>query len=91
MRPADLIEPLGWLATAVFVASYRFNDQRTLRWTQAFAAVLWVGYGVARDALPVIVANVLVAVMAVYSSRRRKNELSPSREAPRSSTSLPCS
>jgi hypothetical protein len=90
MRLADLIEPLGWLATAVFVASYRFKDQRTLRWIQASAAVLWVGYGVARQAMPVIIANLLVAVIAVYSSRT-KNDLSPSEDAGRSSTSSPCS
>ena len=70
MRELPLTDWVGWLATAVFVLSYRFRDQRTLRWIQAFAAVLWVGYGLARHAMPVVVANLLVAGMALYSSLR---------------------
>ena len=70
MRGLPLTDWVGWLATAVFVLSYRFGDQRTLRWIQAFAAVLWVGYGLARHAMPVVVANLLVAGMALYSSLR---------------------
>lgn len=70
MRGLPLTDWVGWLATAVFVLSYRFRDQRTLRWIQAFAAVLWVGYGLARHAMPVVVANLLVAGMALYSSLR---------------------
>lgn len=70
MRGLPLTDWVGWLATAVFVLSYRFRDQRTLRWIQALAAVLWVGYGLARHAMPVVVANLLVAGMAVYSSLR---------------------
>jgi hypothetical protein len=85
MRGLPLTDWVGWLATAVFVLSYRFRDQRTLRWTQAFAAVLWVGYGLARHALPVVVANLLVAGMALYSSLRP--DLSRVNDAGRSRTS----
>jgi hypothetical protein len=85
MRGLPLSEWVGWLATAVFVLSYRFRDQRTLRWVQAFAAVLWVGYGLARHAMPVVVANLLVAGMAVYSSLRP--DLSRVNDAARSRTS----
>jgi hypothetical protein len=70
MRGLPLTDWVGWLATAVFVLSYRFRDQRTLRWIQALAAVLWVGYGLARHAMPVVVANLLVAAVALYSSVR---------------------
>jgi hypothetical protein len=91
MLRLDPVDWVGWVATAVFVASYRFKDQRTLRWVQALAAVLWVVYGVARQATPVVIANLLVAGMAVYSSRRTKSELSPASDAGRSHTSLPCS
>jgi hypothetical protein len=91
MLRLDWVDWVGWVATAVFVASYRFKDQRTLRWVQALAAVLWVVYGVAREAPPVVIANLLVAGMAVYSSRRMKSELNPASDAGRSHTSLPCS
>lgn len=87
MGGLPLTDWLGWLATAVFVLSYRFRDQRTLRWTQALAAVLWVGYGLARHAMPVVVANLLVAGMALYSSRPMKPDLSRVSDAGRSRTS----
>ena len=87
MRGLPLTDWVGWLATAVFVLSYRFRDQRTLRWIQALAAVLWVGYGLARHAMPVVVANLLVAGMALYSSRPIKPDLSRVNDAGRSRTS----
>jgi hypothetical protein len=39
-----------------------------LRWIQAGAALLWVIYGVAIDAVPVVVATLIVAGAALYSS-----------------------
>ena len=74
MRGADL---LGWLATAVFLASYGCRNQRALRLTQAAAAGLWTLYGIFLHALPIIVANVLVAAVAAYSSRPRRPALQP--------------
>lgn len=59
---------IGWLATAIFLASYSCKNQKTLRRTQAVAALLWVGYGAILHAVPVVVANLLVAGVAVYSS-----------------------
>jgi hypothetical protein len=59
---------IGWLATAVFASSYFFRRPSTLRRIQAAAALLWVTYGVAIDALPVVVANLVVAGAALYSS-----------------------
>lgn len=67
MTPLDA---LGWTATSVFVASYFARDQRTLRLLQAGGALLWLAYGVALQAVPVIVANVIVASVAAYSSMR---------------------
>jgi hypothetical protein len=87
MRGLDPVDWLGWLATALFAASYRFRDQRTLRWIQAVAAVLWIGYGLARHATPVVIANLLVAGMAVYSSLPRRPKLSRATGVDRSHTS----
>jgi len=61
---------IGWVATAVFAISYFFRRPATLRKIQAFAACLWIMYGIAIGALPVIVANVIVAGSALYSSFR---------------------
>jgi len=38
-----------------------------MRRLQASAALLWVGYGIWMNALPIVVANVIVAALAVYS------------------------
>ena len=67
---------IGWVATAVFASSYLCRGPATLRRVQAAAAVLWVIYGVLIQAPPVIVANLIVAGAALYSSfvQRRETE-----------------
>jgi hypothetical protein len=64
----SLLTSIGWIATAVFSTSYFFKGASTLRWIQAGAALLWVTYGLLIHAMPVVVANVIVASAAVYSS-----------------------
>ena len=59
---------IGWVATAVFALSYLCKDQAALRRVQAAAAVLWVVYGVFIGATPVVVANLIVAGVALWSS-----------------------
>ena len=59
---------IGWLATALCASSYLFRQPLMLRRIQAWAAFLWVIYGVAIDAVPVVVANLIVAGAALYSS-----------------------
>ena len=63
---------IGWVATAVFAGSYLCKDQTALRRIQAAAAVLWVGYGVLIGAMPVVVANLIVAGVALWSSLPRQ-------------------
>ena len=71
-----MFEWIGWIATAVFAVSYFFRRPAALRRIQALAAVLWIGYGIIIKAPPVIVANVVVAVMAVLSSFQRRDQSS---------------
>ena len=59
---------IGWVASAIFASSYFCKQPVTLRRVQALAALLWMGYGVLIHAMPIIVANLVVAVMALYSS-----------------------
>jgi len=81
-------ESIGWVATAVFASSYFSNEEKTLRRLQAAAAVLWIAYGVILKAPPVIVANVIVASLALWSSlgtaRPRALSLRPSAKTLRS-------
>jgi hypothetical protein len=79
------IEIIGWVATAIFVSSYLFKDPTALRRIQALAASLWVAYGVIIHATPVVVANLLVAGIAVYSSlaASRKLAVAPAKDPSR--------
>jgi nitric oxide reductase large subunit len=58
---------IGWLATALFAGSYLFKRPESLRKVQALAAALWVCYGAIIHAMPVVVANLAVAGMALWS------------------------
>jgi hypothetical protein len=66
-----MVDLLGWVATIIFVASYFTKNSVRLRMIQAFAALLWISYGVVIGSLPVIISNLLVASLAVYSSFTR--------------------
>lgn len=60
---------VGWLATAVFAVSYSCKGTK-LRVVQAIAAMIWFVYGVMIHAIPVIVANLIVSGLALYSAWR---------------------
>lgn len=59
---------LGWSATVIFVSSYFARSAATLKRIQAVAACLWIMYGVNIDAPSVVVANIVLAAIALYSS-----------------------
>lgn len=67
-----MLDSIGWLATAVFVSSYFAKGPATLRRIQGVAAVMWAVYGALIHAVPVIVANVIVASVALASSFRQR-------------------
>jgi hypothetical protein len=64
------VSMLGWVATAVFASSYFYSQAAMLKKIQAAAACLWIVYGIAIGAVPVVVANLIVAGAAFYSSLR---------------------
>jgi hypothetical protein len=68
LRAVTVLDLIGWAATAVFASSYFFSTPGKLRWVQASAAVMWVIYGVMIGAKPVVVANLIVAGAAGYTS-----------------------
>ena len=63
-----LIEYLGWLATAVFVASYLCKGSTSLKRVQMVGALMWVVYGLLIGATPVVAANLLVFSVAGWTS-----------------------
>jgi hypothetical protein len=66
-----MIDVIGWIATALFLLSYFAKDRRHLLALQVVAALVWIGYGTLLRAMPVIVANGLVAAAATFSATRR--------------------
>lgn len=82
------VSMIGWVATAVFASSYLFNEAATLRKIQAAAACLWIVYGVLIGALPVIVANVIVAGVAVFTAVSTTTRAKPSLD-PRATPATP--
>jgi hypothetical protein len=67
-----MLDWIGYVATAAFASSYFVKRPDMLRRVQAFAALLWIGYGVLIHSMPVIVANAIVAGVAVVTAMRRK-------------------
>jgi uncharacterized integral membrane protein len=70
-----MLDWLGWVATGVFGASYFCKRQVTLRLVQAFAAILWIAYGLMIHAMPVVVANLVVATIAIASTFMRRSRV----------------
>lgn len=68
-----MIDLIGWVATAIFAVSYFCSSPLRLRLTQAFAALLWLSYGILIKAPPVIVANLIVAVLALSSTLKKQH------------------
>jgi small neutral amino acid transporter SnatA (MarC family) len=68
-----MLDGVGWIATAVFTISYFSKDPAKLRWIQSVAALFWITYGVMIHSKPVI-ANIIVAGAAAYSSLRLVKE-----------------
>lgn len=67
-------DTIGWTATAVFTASYFTSGPATLRRVQMAGASLWLTYGLAMQAPPVIGSNILVLGAACWAEyRHRRN------------------
>lgn len=59
---------LGWIATGVFTLSYLARTPTQLRCLQMLGALLWLVYGLAIAAPPVMVANGLILVVAACTT-----------------------
>lgn len=69
------LEWVGWVATALFAVSYMFKTPRVLLGFQWIAALLWIAYGFALGAMPVVVANCAVALSASVALVRSRAEV----------------
>lgn len=66
----SIADTVGWMATAVFVASYFFSKPAMLRGLQMVGAALWMTFGLLIASKPVIVSNVLVFAAAAWTLLR---------------------
>lgn len=64
---------IGWIATAVFAGSYLCKEPQSMRRVQAVGAACWLVYGVLIHSAPIVVSNIIVAGVAVFSSLRRRS------------------
>ncbi len=62
----NLIETLGWIATAGTLLSFAVKDMCKLRLINGLASILWVVYGILKIDNPIIVINTSVIVMHLY-------------------------
>ncbi len=67
-------EAIGWLATAIFGASYFFRSPASCAWCRLSPRCAGSVHGVMLHAMPVIAANVIVVTLAVYSAWRNALE-----------------
>ena len=65
-----MTEWLGWVATAVVVASYFCRRADTMRRVQMTGALVWAVYGTIIAAYPIVVANLLVIGAAAWATAR---------------------
>ena len=65
-------DTIGWFATALFASSYFAKSRRHLLVLQIAAAFAWIAYGMLLGALPVIVANSVVATAATFTVLRAR-------------------
>ncbi|MDE2262850.1 MAG: hypothetical protein KGL45_10030 [Gammaproteobacteria bacterium] len=72
----SLADTMGWIATAVFVASYFFSRPAVLRGLQMLGAALWIAFGVLIASKPVIASNILVFSAAAWTLVRRRERSS---------------
>jgi hypothetical protein len=61
---------IGWIATAIFGVSYFVRRPAAMRLVQAAASLCWIVYGVRLHAVPIIVANLIVTSLALFSAWR---------------------
>ena len=83
---------IGWVATATFASSYFCKQPTMLRRVQGLAALLWMSYGFLIHALPVIIANMVVAAIALFFvvlAFTMREKITPLRSSSKTSAALP--
>jgi len=62
----NMIDILGWIATAVVVISFTVKDMLWLRAINATGATLWLIYGGLKNDIPLLVVNILILAAHIH-------------------------
>jgi uncharacterized protein with PQ loop repeat len=69
-----MLDFIGWVATILIIISFIFRDIYKLRLFSMIGAFLWIVYGIMANAYPIIILNVVVAIIQVYWLNRIKRD-----------------
>jgi hypothetical protein len=64
--PNELIQIIGYLASATLVVSFFFKKVKVLRIINTAGCLLFIAYGSLDGAWPVVVANVIISLTNIY-------------------------
>lgn len=80
-------EYLGYIASALLVASLTMTDVVKLRWYNMLGCIVFTAYGVAIGAVPVVFTNGLLALVNLYhiiKLYRQPKAVQPETQQPKS-------
>lgn len=60
------IEGLGYLATIVTLISMMVRDIKLLRAINGMSCLLWIGYGILTEAIPILLVNTIILVIHIF-------------------------
>lgn len=70
-------EILGYIATAVVMASFLMSNIEWLRFVNALGCCMWINYGIQIESTPVVMTNcgiLAINVFHIIKSKIKKNE-----------------
>ncbi len=68
------IEGLGYVATIVTLISMMVKDMKLLRAINGFGCLLWIGYGLMSESIPVLLVNTFILGIHIFKLIELKEE-----------------
>ena len=61
-----LIEAIGWIAMALTISSFFFQEMKTLRTINLIGCIIWMCYGALILSFPIVLTNVAIALTHAF-------------------------
>jgi uncharacterized protein with PQ loop repeat len=68
------IEGLGYIATVVTLLSMVVSDVKLLRGINGLGCLLWIGYGILTNSIPVLLVNTLILIIHIFKLIQMREE-----------------